>query len=163
MANKGVEFFKQNGNHRGYQMFWLIAALIFAMSFFPANAHGQVVGVLEFNVPHSFYVGNTKLPAGTYRIHMLDDSDLTVMEITSADNSTSALFEVEAARTDVRPKKNEVIFNKYGNQYFLSKLFDDGERNGSQVLKSRYETRLIDAAAESKIVQEQVPAHRPGA
>jgi hypothetical protein len=34
----------------------------------------------------------TKLPAGEYRVHVLDDSDLTVKEITSADGSTSALF-----------------------------------------------------------------------
>jgi hypothetical protein len=35
-----------------------------------------------------------KLPVGDYRVHVLvDDSDLTVKEITSADGSTSALFE----------------------------------------------------------------------
>ena len=90
-------------------------------------------------------------------IHVPDDTDLTVMEISSADGSSSALFDVQAAAADPVPVKSELTFNKYGNQYFLAKLYDEGNARGSQVIESRYEKRVSQAAAAA---QEHVPAHR---
>jgi hypothetical protein len=46
-------------------------------------------------IPFQFRAGNVKFPPGKYVIRMLDDSDLTVMEITRGNRSTSALFEVQ--------------------------------------------------------------------
>ena len=80
------------------------------------------------------------------------------MEISSADGATSALFEVRGAEANSAPAKSELIFNKYGNRYFLAKLFDEGNPSGSVVLESRYEKR-IQAAAEA---QEHVPAGHRG-
>jgi len=134
----------------------LLVLSVFALTIFAGKAHAQIVGDLDVNIPFQFHAGNTKLPAGKYRIHMLDDSDLTVMEITSADGSTSALFQVQESEANAAPAKSELIFNKYGNRYFLAKLFDEGNPNGSEVLKSRYETKLSQAALEA---QERVPAH----
>jgi hypothetical protein len=134
----------------------LVVLSVFALTIFAGKAHAQIVGDLDVNIPFQFHAGNTKLPAGKYRIHMLDDSDLTVMEITSADGSTSALFQVQESDANSAPAKSELIFNKYGNRYFLAKLFDEGNPNGSEVLKSRYETKMSQAALEA---QERVPAH----
>jgi hypothetical protein len=100
-----------------------------------------------------------KLQAGQYRVHVLDDSDFTVMEITSADGSTSALFEVQEAEANSTPAKTELIFNKYGNRYFLAQLFDEGNPSGSKVLESRYEKKISKATAEA---QARVPAHHQG-
>ncbi len=90
---------------------------------------------------------------------MLDDSDLTIMEISSADGSTSALFQVQEAEANTTPAKSELIFNKYGNRYFLAKLFDEGNPSGSQVPKSAYEKKVSQQAAEA---QAHVPAHHRG-
>src|SRR5260370_25618549 len=117
----------------------LFIVLVFALTMYPSKAQAQIIGALEANIPFQFHVGNTKLPPGKYIIRMLDDSDLTVMEITGADGSTSALFEVQATEANSAPAKSELIFNKYGNRYFLAKLFDEGSPSGSQLLKSRYE------------------------
>jgi hypothetical protein len=137
----------------------LLIALVFALTIYPAKAHAQIIGSLEANIPFAFHAGNTKLPAGKYIIRMLDDSDLTVMEITSADGSTSALFEVQQAEANSTPAKSELIFNKYGNRYFLAKLFDEGNPSGSEVPKSRYEKRVSQATAEA---QAHVPARHRG-
>ena len=74
---------------------------------------------------------------------MLDNTDLSIMEISSADGSTSALFEVHDAEANSAPAKSELIFNKYGNRYFLAKLFDEGNPNGSTVDESRYEKKSV--------------------
>jgi hypothetical protein len=137
----------------------LFIALAFALTIYPSKAQAQIVGNLEVNIPFQFHAGNTQLPPGKYVIHMLDDSDLTVMEISSADDSASALFEVQAAEANSAPAQSELIFNKYGNRYFLAKLFDEGNPSGSKVLESRYEKRISKAGTAT---QEHVSAHHRG-
>jgi hypothetical protein len=139
------------------QLMSFLVLSVFALTMFAGKAHAQIVGDLDVDIPFQFHAGNTKLPAGKYRIHVLDNSDLTVMEITSTDGSTSALFEVQDAEANATPGKSELIFNKYGNRYFLAKLFDEGNPNGSEVVKSRYEKRIKQAASEP---QAHVAAHR---
>ena len=145
-----------HNNTKSFQMLSLFIALTFALTIHPPIAHAQIIGELEVTVPFQFYAGNAKLPAGRYILHMLDNSDQRIMEISTADGSTSALFEVEDAEANSAPPKSELIFNKYGNRYFLDKVFDEGSPSGSQVLESRYEKRISEAAAEG---QEHVPGH----
>jgi len=141
-----------------HQLLALFIALIVALTMYPTRAQAQIIGDLEVSIPFQFHAGSTKLPPGKYVIHMIDNSNLTVMEISSEDGSTSALFDVESAEANSAPAKNELIFNKYGNRYFLAKLFDEGNPSGSQVIESRYERKLSQGTPEG---QEHVPArHR---
>ena len=153
---------KAQGTHNAIKPFQLLSffiALVFALSIHPAKAHAQIIGELEVNVPFQFYAGNAKLPAGKYVLHMMDNSDLKIMEISNADGSTSALFEVEDAQSNSEPRKSELIFNKYGNRYFLARIFDEGNPDGSKVPESQYEKRVGQAADEA---QQHVPAYHHG-
>jgi hypothetical protein len=134
-------------------------ALVFALMLYPAEVHAQIIGKLQVSIPFQFHAGNAKLPPGNYVIHMLDDSDLKVMEITSADGSVSALFEVQDAEANSTPAKSELIFNKYGNRYFLAKVFDESNPSGSAVAKSNYEKKVGKATKEA---EEHIPALRGG-
>jgi hypothetical protein len=82
-----------------------------------------------------------------------------VLEITSSDGRVSALFSIEASQASTTPAKGELIFNKYGDRYFLSQLFDEGSTSGSQVVESRYEKKVSQTSVNS---QEHVSA-RPRA
>ena len=144
---------------RKYQLLSLFIALVFALTMHPSKAQAQVVGNLEADIPFQFQAGNAKLPPGKYIIHTLDDSDLTIMEISSADGKMSALFDVRDAEAKSSPAGNELIFNKYGNRYFLAKLFDQSNPSGSAVIESRYEKRIDKTTAEA---QEHVPARHQG-
>jgi hypothetical protein len=142
----------------GQYLLSLFIALVFALAIYPSKAQAQIIGNLEVNIPFQFHAGNAKLPAGQYRIQVLDNTDLTVMEISSIDGSVSALFDVHESETNAPPAKSELIFNKYGNSYFLAQLFDEGNPSGSRVVKSRYEKRVSQTVAEA---QTHVPAqHR---
>jgi hypothetical protein len=141
-----------------YQLLSLFVALVFVLTMHSTKAEAQIVGNLEVDIPFQFHAGNAKLPPGKYTLHLLENTDLTVMEITSVDNSTSALFEVGRTRASSTPAKSELIFNKYGNRYFLAKVFDEGNPAGSQVLESRYEKRMSEVAES----QEHLPAHHQG-
>jgi hypothetical protein len=144
---------------RPYQLPSFFFALVLALTIYPTQAHAQIIGDLEAKVPFQFQVGDTKFPAGEYRIHVLDDGDPNAMEISSADGTTSALFQVQ--NTEARPASHniELILNRHGNRYFLAKLFEQGSSNGSQVAESRYEKRV---SQETMDAQEHLAAHRRG-
>jgi hypothetical protein len=142
-----------------HQLLSLFIALVFGLTMYPTKTQAQLVGNIEANIPFQFHAGNAKFPPGKYIIHVLDNSDLTLLEISSADGKMSALFDVRDAEANSAPAKGELIFNKYGNRYFLAKLFDESNPNGSAVIESRYEKRIDKATAEA---QEHVPAHHQG-
>jgi hypothetical protein len=124
------------------------------------SAQGQIIGQLEANIPFTFHAGGAKLPPGKYVIHVMEGSDLGLMEIQSADGHTSALFEVREALDSTSPKKNELVFNHYGSRYFLSKLFDEGEPVGSAVVESGYAKQYASGLESAE--ERDVPASHPG-
>jgi hypothetical protein len=124
------------------------------------GAQGQVIGQLEANIPFAFHAGGAKLPPGKYVIHVLEGSDLGLMEIQSADGRTSALFGVREAQDSTKPKQAELVFNHYANRYFLTKLFDGGDKLGSAVLESGYSKQYASGGASDG--EKDVPASRPG-
>lgn len=65
------------------------------------------------------------------------------------------MFQVEDAEANSAPSKSELIFDKYGDRYFLARVFDEGNPDGSKVPESQYEKRVSQAATEA---QEHVPA-----
>jgi hypothetical protein len=82
-----------------------------------------------------------------------------MMEISSADGRMSALFDVREAEANSEPTRDELIFNKYGNRYFLAKVFDESNKDGSAVIESRYEKRIDKTTAEA---QQHVSARHQG-
>ena len=124
------------------------------------GAQGQIIGQLEADIPFTFHAGGAKLPPGKYVVHVLDNTDLGLMEIQSADGRTSALFEVREAQDSTEPKKTELVFNHYGNRYFLSKLFDEGDKVGSAVAESGYSKQYAPGGASDE--ERDVPASHTG-
>jgi hypothetical protein len=160
MFSEPIEMAQASYNwNRVRQLLLSLIALSFALTIHPSKAHAQIVGNLEADIPFQFHAGDAKLPAGKYFIHALNNSDLSMMEITSADGSTSAIFEVHNTEANFAPAKSELIFNKYGNRYFLAKLFDEGNPDGSTVDESHYEKTVSQANVEA---QARVPALHHG-
>jgi hypothetical protein len=134
------------------QMSWVFIAFVFALMIYPSRAHAQVIGTLDVNIPFQFQAGESVLPPGNYIIRMMDNTELAIMQITSKDNpSTSALFRVHEKDLTSAPTQNEVLFNKYGDHYFLAQVFDEGDPSGSEVVESNYEQKVSKAATETKV------------
>ena len=99
-----------------------------------------------------FQAGQAVLPPGNYTVRMVDNSELAIMQITSKDHpSTSAIFRVHEKDLTSAPTESEVVFNKYGDHYFLAQVFDEGDPSGSEVVESSYEQKISKAAAETKV------------
>lgn len=92
---------------------------------------------LQADIPYTFAVGNTRLPAGKYTVKVADDENLNLMEIRSADGRTSVFFETVTAVSKESHQKTELVFDKIGDEYFLSQVWLEGNRSGNQLSESK--------------------------
>jgi hypothetical protein len=109
-----------------------------------ANAQIRSDATIRADIPYSFVVNNTTLPAGTYVITVANpyESDLTVLEIRSAKGKTAVLFNTEPVTVSGSARQTELVFDKIGETYFLSKVFLKGSQDGNQLQKSKMQRRL---------------------
>ena len=84
------------------------------------------------------------LPAGTYVLSVADPygSDLTVLEIRSANSKIAVLFETQPITDPRSAPQTELVFEKIGDTYFLSRVFLEGDEGGSQLRKSKTQRQL---------------------
>jgi hypothetical protein len=95
-------------------------------------------GSVNFTTSSAFTVGNTTLPAGSYKIRATEDQ--TVFEITAASGSPSVVFEVSDVDTSNNPK-TEVNFAKYGDKLVLKNFMVQGETMSYTVNSSTAERK----------------------
>ena len=109
-----------------------------------ANAQIDSGTAVQTNVPFTFMVGDTTLPAGKYEVRGLDDSTPGVLELRSADGRTSVIIDTEnvEAKSNQVLNKSELVFDKVGDKYFLSQVWEAGSSSGSQLAKSRMQKKL---------------------
>ena len=121
-----------------------------------ANAQIRSDARIRANIPYSFVVNNTTLPAGTYVIRVADPdaSDLRLLEIRSANGKTSVFFKTEPVTVSGSARHTELVFDKIGDNYFLSRVFLEGDGGGNQLLKSKQQRRLEEngSVAESRSI-----------
>src|SRR5262245_1856422 len=98
---------------------------------------------LTANIPFDFSVAGHKLPAGKYWVSRAQPNNGdTVIQIRSADghsNITRLTIPVYAYNP---VKSSSLIFNRYGDEYFLSEIWTKGGATGREVTKSRAEREL---------------------
>jgi hypothetical protein len=119
----------------------------------------QVVDTIVADIPFGFNVSDTTLPAGTYTIRRLDSSDPGIMEITSTDGAEKRIFLVGSAQSSKMPDQSKLIFDRVGDQYFLSEIFEVGSNYGVDLNKSRAERQLEKDGEIGQLDSVAVPAH----
>ena len=119
-----------------------------------ANAQIRSDATIRANIPYAFVVNNTTLPGGTYVITVSDPygSDTSVLEIRSANGKTAVLFDTDPITGPRLAPQTELVFDKVGDTYFLSRVFLEGDGGGNQLLKSKKQRRLEEngSIAESR-------------
>lgn len=108
-----------------------------------SELNAQIMDPIQAHVDHNFIIGDTTLPPGDYTFRIMQDSELTVMTATSANGKTSVDSIVRESVADHTPLHSELVFRKYGNTEFLSKLFEKGSKIGVAVAEAdRKEARV---------------------
>jgi len=87
--------------------------------------------------------GNRRRIRRNYVFRMVPHTDLALMTVTSADGNTSDEFLVRRSIDSQVPHHTELVFNRYGDQEFLTDIYEHGEKTGIAVVEpSREQSRL---------------------
>lgn len=103
------------------------------------SVQAQTGSKMEVNIPFDFAAGRTSLRAGSYSITLISENMLLIR---SRDGKKSVLLPARQARHIGTGKPARIIFNRYGDRYFLSQTFLSEEDLGCAVDPSRAERDL---------------------
>ena len=90
-----------------------------------SRARAEETVATNLKVPFAFMVGDVRLPAGDYTVQKASMGE-DVLEIVSADGQHAALASTIPATSD-RGDNTQLVFRKFGNDYFLSRIAHEGE------------------------------------
>jgi hypothetical protein len=98
----------------------------------------------QVNIPFAFQTETRSLPAGTYRI--VRDNGNTIHLIGSAHNSGFAMTHdaIKMHASDY----GTIVFDRYGDKYFLHQIWTAGETTGLECAKGRAEKAVVVAQNE---------------
>src|SRR5258705_2733165 len=97
------------------------------------------------DIPIAFPSGNAPLPAGEYRVQKMDRNS-AVLLIHCWDARASALVITNAAQAKELQAESKLVFNRYGNRYFLSQVWTSGYIRGRQLPISPREKEMPQLA-----------------
>jgi hypothetical protein len=103
------------------------------------------VVTVRVDVPFAFSVNNQVLPAGSYEIVQNDNTSL--MTIRNQSDLKSTIFSVNTVLERRVPATAKLVFNRYGDQYFLSQVW--ALDSGRDVRKSRSEREAARQASKN--------------
>jgi hypothetical protein len=116
----------------------LVLVVLVAVS---AQAQSRNNQQLRFHVPFAFAAGNSVLPAGDYRVTIVNpSSDHSVLRITSSDGKSVMIRAVDVEGWAA--PKAKLSFRHYGDRYFLAQVWMAGESTGLVAPTSKTEKAL---------------------
>ena len=118
---------------------------ILALAFLAATQTVRAQEPLLANIPFAFSAGKMTLPAGEYRVQKAAVGS-PVLIIQRTDQSAAALVPSFAAATNAPQTQSKLVFHRYGNRYFLSKVWVAGYSRGRELPKSAEEKEQALAA-----------------
>jgi len=118
------------------QLLVLIAVAAFATAL-TTNAFGQTAKTGKANVKFDFQIGERRYPAGEYRIESINPQSGSILQIRSVggSNKTQIILANQSIRGEGQTPR--LVFQKYGANYSLTKIYLDGEQWGYSIRHSR--------------------------
>ena len=91
-------------------------------------AQAQLAEYMTFRTTFPFVVGNTTMPAGAYSIRRTEDSQSVYM--VSGPRSVFLVANPTSHPPSIDPAKDEVIFQKFGDQLVMSEVWEGDDSTG---------------------------------
>ncbi len=121
------------------QMLTLVGVL--GMLLAAGSASAQTIKV-KADVPFNFIINKATLPAGEYTLMSVGSESGRTLSIRSADKQNQALVLANHVESRTACDKTKLIFNRYGDRYFLSQVWVAGNDSGHQLPRSSRETEV---------------------
>ena len=110
---------------------------------------------IEVTVPFNFMIGKAEMPAGTYTINRLSSSAIEIKGSTTKKSAVSIVWSEGASASDSAAK---LVFNRYGDSYFLSQVTRGSGANVMQLPTSKLEQEQRIASTSGASGQKVVAA-----
>jgi hypothetical protein len=114
----------------------------------------QIENGVDFTTSFPFYAGDTKLPAGQYKVSQPDEDDPLLL-VESMDRKHSVFVEFEPTHSAQPHRESDITFQKYGDTDYLNRVWIEGQNYGIKLAPSKVET---EAAAAANAVQHSTVA-----
>jgi hypothetical protein len=128
---------KKEGRKMKKQLF--ILSVVAALA--TANVYAQETTRLKVDVPFSFQVGTSIMPAGQYDVSS-NAATPALLTLRSSDSKSIASIVTIPAQTLHPRDKAMLVFNHYKGEYFLSEVWNAGTNSGAQLRKTRRELEI---------------------
>ena len=126
-----------------------VAALAIVATAGLAYAQGDTP--LKANVPFQFIVDNKVVPAGEYRLERVSTGK-DLMELENADGRLVKIISTIPAYQPDRRGSARLVFDRYGDQYFLREIWGQGTTWGREIPVTSREKELMSQAAQPETV-----------
>lgn len=142
---------------RGFAKLGLLAVMMIVAAGVSAKAQ-TLENRLTANIPFDFSVADKKLPAGKYWINRAQQSqgDM-IVQIRSTEGNANVIRLTIPVSTLHPMQSASLIFNRYGNEYFLSEVWPKGGSVGRALPKTRAERELERKAQDNQIAATKGP------
>lgn len=120
---------------------YIATMVLIALVSLSAQAQSRNQQQLRINVPFAFNVANKTLPAGEYRVSIVNpSSDRSVLRFTSASGESTMVRTIDVQGWAAA--KGKLSFHHYGDSYFLAQVWMAGEATGLATPTSKAEKAL---------------------
>lgn len=102
---------------------------------------------LVAEIPFDFQAGKVMLPAGKYEVDLGRLNGVVLLA--NEDRTASAFINCNHKYSNTLNETGKLVFNRYGNEYFLSQVWPYGNV-GREVIKSAREKEIASSAGAAK-------------
>ncbi len=121
------------------------ASVVLCLAFaIPAPA--QITNSVNFTTTFPFYAGNTKFPAGSYRVTPASFGG-SLLQIENTAGTHSSFIEFTPTQSEAPHKTSDTGFKKYGTAEVLSTIWIAGQKYGMQMEVTKFEQNLAKSGA----------------
>ncbi len=123
------------------KLYSTFAMLSLALLMTVVSVQAQSSGKLEVNIPFEFQVGSQTLPAGEYSVKRLTPNSVLVRSQDGQHNAIAQTPRAITAKGNGKATQEKLVFNQYGDQYFLSQVWMVRGSDGRELYKSDAENQ----------------------
>ena len=108
-----------------------IAIAVFITTIAVASAQAQNAPLVSVTIPFDFEVAGKTLKAGDYQVRM--EGSRSTLKIENRDTLHTTFVTISPLQRRDIQDQSKLVFNRYGNQYFLAQVWIAGRSSGEEV------------------------------
>lgn len=109
------------------------------------------------NIPFAFHVGDSVLPPGEYRVTYDAQNGMTMLA--NQDTRKTVFLLTNAVGNGEPVESGRLEFHRYGDNYFLARIWSANYDSGREVNESRAEREMAANFRITPVAAAQVPLH----